>query len=315
MPDSTPENESRAIGRRRFLTSLFGLRLVGEGQSAAEASSGGSKASCANSSFFWGDLHNGFIGFPTGTSVPAGLPGSLMKLVTAAAIAEEGVLPLDETLECRGHVTINHHTYNCLYAHGHVSLVRAIGMSCNAYFAQAAQKLSPSTIIDFTRRFGLSAPVDGRAPAQFPAKPGLDALPYALGLASDLRPNALQIMRLSALVATSGRSPDLHDAAHGTACGEGFKLTLKDGTWAALQQGMRLCAREGTAKKLDPEDKLRLAVKTGTAPHGKTFQSWITGYFPCDAPKHVFCLRAPAGTSQDAAVPQARQQLFAVEWP
>jgi cell division protein FtsI/penicillin-binding protein 2 len=82
-----------------------------------------------------------------------------------------------------------------------------------------------------------------------------------------------------------------------------------------LQQGMQLAVRLGTAKQLDVENRMRIAAKTGTTPHGKTFQSWITGYFPYDKPRHAFVLRSSVGTSQDQAVPLAHKFLFATQWP
>jgi cell division protein FtsI/penicillin-binding protein 2 len=79
---------------------------------------------------------------------------------------------------------------------------------------------------------------------------------------------------------------------------------------------MELCLREGgTAAKLDPENKMHIAAKTGTSPDGNKFQSWIIGYFPTDNPKHAFCLNSLAGNSQEAAVPQAHKFLFATTWP
>jgi cell division protein FtsI/penicillin-binding protein 2 len=82
-----------------------------------------------------------------------------------------------------------------------------------------------------------------------------------------------------------------------------------------LQQGMRICGREGTAKSLDIEDKLKGAFKTGTSPHGKAWQSWIVGYFPYHQPRYAFALRSSAGTSIEAAVPEAHKFLLAHEWP
>jgi penicillin-binding protein 2 len=263
---------------------------------------------------FWCDLQSGQIGFPTGTVIPSGLPGSIMKLITAAALLEEHAVTVDETLECRGQLELNGKTCTCLGAHGHVSLVKAIGLSCNVYFAKMSGRVSPNTIIGYASRFGLCSEVAGYPSGQFPKEATRGSHEYALGLASDLKPNALQLMRVAALVGTRGTAPDFRSPENPDPTGKPFVCQLSSSNWPPLQQGMRMAAREGTGKKLDPEDSLCLAVKTGTAPHGKTFQSWIIGYLPDKDPGHAFVVRSQIGTSIDAAVPAARKFLFSTKW-
>lgn len=321
------DDDSNSIGRRNFLKSVFGLKAASATQAAVAA------APSAADSFFWVGLADGMMGFPTGVAVPAGMPGSLMKIVTAATLRKHGLFGKDkhgdnEHLECRGSITIKHHKFVCLHAHGKVDLVHAIAWSCNVFFAQAASHISPDTIIAMSRQFLLDRPIAGRGPRAFPARAHGEPYLYALGLAEDLQPNALQIMRMAALVAQSGhlvpfRDPGQAPALAPTAGTAGdtmpgdssYVLDLPDGTWSLLQQGMHLAAREGTGKSLDPDNKLHVAIKTGTTPHGKTFQSWVTGYFPFEKPRYAFCLRSQAGTSMERAIPAARRHLFAVEWP
>jgi cell division protein FtsI/penicillin-binding protein 2 len=107
----------------------------------------------------------------------------------------------------------------------------------------------------------------------------------------------------------------MHSAERPNPNGIPFELNLSEACWKVLKQGMQVASRQGTGKKLDPENKLKVAIKTGTTPHGTSFQSWVTGFFPWDDPRYAFVLRAPSGTSQDEAVPQAHTFLFSVEWP
>lgn len=297
-----------STGRRQFLKSLFGLGTVIETQAApASAAVAGT--------FVWADLKTGQVGFPTGTNIKPGLPGSLMKLVAAAAIRQENLLPANATFECKGTVVVHKHRYSCQVAHGRLGLVEAVGQSCNVFFAQAAQSLSAGLFLSYARKFALNSPVAGYPSGPFPADAGADSLPYVLGLSDDLQPNALQILQLSALIASRGRPPVLHSAEDPNPQWPAVTLELAKATWDVLAEGMQYSGRLGTASSLDPDNKLNLAVKTGTAPHGKTFQSWITGYFPWDYPRHAFCARAQAGTSRSAAIPLARQFLFSTEWP
>lgn len=298
------------VGRRQFLRSIFGLGTVAEGQSA-EAKPGSTAGK-----FFWADLKRGQMGFPCGHSIPSGMPGSIMKLVAAAALTDVKLMSPDEKFECRGVYKIHNETYKCLYPHGIIDMVHAVGLSCNVYFAHASQKMSARTVLEYARKFGLDKTVANFGAGRFPQdRLGTSSEKYVLGLAEDLQPNALQILRLAALIANEGKVPYLHSAESPDSSQNPFELELSNASWHLLKHGMQIASREGTGKKLDPENKMKVAIKTGTTPHGTTFQSWITGYFPWDAPRYAFVLRAPAGTSQDEAVPQARAFLFSAEWP
>lgn len=310
--DAGKKEERAALGRRQFLRSVFGFGGLAEAREEAMA------AQPSASKFFWADLSSGQMGFPSGHGVPAGMPGSVMKLVTAAALFDGKFVLPEQQIECRGSYKHNKQSYNCLYAHGMVDLVRAIGLSCNVYFAQASQKMSMKALFDCASAFGLDKSVEEFGAGKFASFEDCrskDIVPYALGLSPDIQPSALQILRLAGLIARDGRLPYLHSAERPDASKEDFALELRTGSFQVLRQGMKIASREGTAKKLDPENKLKLAVKTGTTPHGKAFQSWICGYFPWDHPRYAFCLRSPSGSSQEAAVPEARKFLFAVEWP
>ncbi|MBY0358105.1 MAG: hypothetical protein K2W82_08900 [Candidatus Obscuribacterales bacterium] len=305
----TDDKGGEGVGRRGFIKSIFGLGSVVEVPAAI------AKPSLSPAKFFWTDLHTGQIGFPGGQVVPAGLPGSLMKIVAAAALVDASLLRPEEKYECRGSFKLHNETVHCLYPHGQVDLKHALGLSCNIYFAQASKLISPGLFLKYASLFGLDKAVAIFKSGKFPQQPLSSSLNYVLGLDPELEPSALQIMRMAALVATKGRLPYLHSAEAPDANGAKYDLELPDLVWSILQQGMQIAAREGTGKKLDPDHAMKVALKTGTAPYGKTFQSWVTGYFPWDNPKYAFVLRATSGTSQDSAIPAARTNLFAQQWP
>lgn len=307
---STGSNPSNFTGRRQFLKSLLGLSGVVEA-SRAEAK----VASLPAGYFYWADLKAGQVGFPTGTSAEPGPPGSVLKLVSAAAMRDKNVFPANQTFECGGTIVLNKKNYSCRVAHGRLTLTQAIAHSCNVFFAQAAERVSAEMVLDYARRFGLDKSAAGYPSGPFPDKATAGAQSYVLGLCQDLKPQGLQILRMVALIATRGCLPCLHSAESPYPGGQPFRLQLSAATWSVLTQGMHLACREGTARELDPSDRLRVAAKTGTAPYGKTFQSWVAGYFPCDAPRYAFCARALNGTSQEKAVPLARKYLFSTEWP
>lgn len=303
------DESNNCIGRRGFLKSIFGLSST-----AIEQPSGAKELPRQEPSFFWCDLKTGFIGFPSGLNLPRVMPGSLMKIVAAAALNEQHLINPNETFDCHGHFAVHKETFHCQFPHGPVDLVKAIAFSCNCFFARASERLPAKLFLEYARKFGLADPVAKIPSGPFPTETTDASLTFVLGLNPAMQPNAIQIMRMSALVARKGEIPYLH-SADDMSLEKPFTAALSESTWNRLQLGMQLASREGTAKKLDPENKLHIACKTGTSMHGKKFQSWVTGYFPYDAPKHAFCLCAPAGTSQEAAVPQAHAKLFETEWP
>ena len=280
-----------------------------------EASEAAANPAAGRTIFFWSDLKTGQVGFPTGFMVEAGLPVSVMKIVAAIALLEERLVSPNETIDCKGHATIQGRKINCLFAHGKVDLVHALAQSCNVYFATASKTMSQSLFLDYAKKLALDSAVGSVKSGLFPKAEKSSAWPYVLGLSPNLHPNGLQLMRLSAIVASQGDVPFLHSAEENAQGKPRLKIEFSDITWGHLQQGMELAVREGTAHKLDPNHKLHVAAKTGTAPSGKKFQSWVTGYFPSEAPRYAFCLGATTGTSSEAAVPKAKEFLFANDWP
>ena len=238
-----------------------------------------------------------------------GPPGSLMKLVAAAALLEENLPGARRTIDCRGTVIVNHESYSCLHPHGRICLTEAIGQSCNVFFAKAAQEINLPCFHRYLAKFSL-------IPAAASLPPGRAcSVDYVLGLAKGFETTSLQILQLVAAIALRGRIPPMHLARETKQLSSGRTIDFADHTWNVLQEGMKIAARSGTAKNLDQGNKLHVAVKTGTTLHGQKFQSWLAGYFPYEEPRYAFCLRANVGTSYGEATPLARQFLFSKNWP
>lgn len=231
---------------------------------------------------------------------PMGLPGSIMKLIATTVLLEERLLSPNTAMDCRGSLRIGTQTFHCQHAHGPITLLEAIGLSCNLFFAQAAPLFSSRRFLQYAERFQLNQPAYGSEHFRFPRQG--DALSgtspaYALGLQRNLQPNAFQLLRLSALIAQR-QVPDIAPS-----------------TWQLLQRGMRLAVQGGTAAELDPTQHLHIAAKTGTTQHGQAFESWLIGYFPFENPRYAFCARSGHGTAKEQAVPLAHQFLLAHRWP
>jgi cell division protein FtsI/penicillin-binding protein 2 len=232
-----------------------------------------------------------------------------MKLIAAAAIAQEKLPCAQAIVDCKGSIIINGQLYTCRYPHGRVALVEALGQSCNIFFAKAAKELNSDCFFHYLDKFGLRQSIKSYESA---SNSSADLI---LGLSQEYNLNAIDILQLVSQIATKGHLPSLHDDKYV------IKPPLSPSppflsahSWNVLQTGMHIACQRGTAKRLDPTNKLHLAVKTGTTVHGKRFQSWLAGYFPFEAPHYVFCLRASEGTSYDRAVPLARKYLFEKNW-
>jgi cell division protein FtsI/penicillin-binding protein 2 len=289
------------IERREFISILMGIPFF---PSIAEASNLSSYKH-----FYVADLKQNSISLPDQLALDKGGPGSLMKLIASAAIAEENLPASSQSFDCRGSIMVGRARYICRYPHGRVTLTEALGQSCNVFFANSSTQLNFQCFWHYLDKFGLGQSLIS---AEKPQKHS--STDFILGIANGFELSALQILQLVTTIAKKGVTEQLRCNDH-----PGSSITLpvvrlREHTWNVLSTGMQIASQRGTAKHLDPDNKLRLSVKTGTTVHGKTFQSWLAGYFPYDSPRYSFCFRATVGTSYDQAIPLAKKILFSRDW-
>lgn len=88
-------------------------------------------------------------------------PGSIFKVMMAAAALEKGVVTPATRFFCSGGLPFGGHVFHCWKkgGHGSVDLQQAISQSCDVYFYQVGQRLGIQAIADYARRFGLGAPL------------------------------------------------------------------------------------------------------------------------------------------------------------
>lgn len=82
-------------------------------------------------------------------------PGSLFKVLVAAAAIEEGIATPNSIFTCQGKSS---RLVPCWYSpgHGKITLKRAFAESCNPAFAQLGLKLGAENIIAYAGKFGLA---------------------------------------------------------------------------------------------------------------------------------------------------------------
>jgi len=86
-------------------------------------------------------------------------PGSVFKIVTAAAGLGEGVIDSNTTFYCPGTYRLGRKTFRCWKpgGHGWVNLHEAIVKSCDVYFYNVVEKLGIDRFARYIRDFGFGA--------------------------------------------------------------------------------------------------------------------------------------------------------------
>lgn len=190
------------------------------------------------------------------------LPGSWMKLVTAQAAVDKG---LSFSYRCTGRDRIAGKTFHCwtYRGHGELDLPRALGASCNLFFARLGNQLGWDSISALLSSYSFSE-VKKISPEWLKAHP--DDLP-----------------RLAI-----GDSPLFSVTPEETArFWDGFLENLKDPRYSSLKQGLLRAVGEGTASHGFPL-RLEILGKTGTADSLKKSyptHGWFLGAAPVEGPR------------------------------
>ncbi len=226
-------------------------------------------------------------------------PGSVFKVVTAAAALEK-IPDIDELyFTCEGSYDAEGDAITCTGVHGTLGLADALAQSCNCYFAQLALELGPETIGDYAQKLGLtdSISVSGIDTARGSYQAGTAASDVAwagIGQYNDLV-NPCAMMTLMGAIARDGQ-PVLPRLIHRTSTSYGlptgiysakkggrllneetaarlhemlrYNVTSNYGDWSF--PGLTVCAKSGTAE-----------VGDGQSPH-----AWFTGFL--DDPEHPY---------------------------
>ncbi len=275
-------------------------------------------------------------------------PGSVFKVLSAAAFLQSGRLDPSEHVYCQGFLD-NPDAFRCYHSlvHGDVDLADALARSCNVYFFTAARRIGPDPIYEWGRRFGFGQPTGidlphensgsfpvPAVPGRRPAKASGEALGLAIGQAR-LTATPLQIVRMMAAVANGGRlvTPHLVESFGPTVVETGVVQAaasedlsppephvifgLSPATLRAIDRGLKRVVADprGTGYKTVRIREMAIAGKTGTAETGggREDHAWFAGYVPADRPKIAFVVVLEhAGSGGHAAGPVAREFVQAM---
>ena len=88
------------------------------------------------------------------------VPGSIFKVVTAAAALERLNDARDITFECNGTYEMGADEIVCMRTHGSVDLEDALAVSCNCYFAQLSELLGADSLQEYVDQFRITQSLD-----------------------------------------------------------------------------------------------------------------------------------------------------------
>ncbi|MDT8902983.1 penicillin-binding protein 2 [Anaeroselena agilis] len=266
-------------------------------------------------------------------------PGSVFKIVTAAAALDRGLVTPAEIFEDKGVYTLGGWDFFGWNPKGlgKLNLEGAIAMSSDPVFYELGRRMGADTLAAYALTFGFGKPtgigLPGEAGGFVPTEewktttyskpwyPG-ETIIAAIGQGYYLA-TLLQQAELLMAVANGGviYRPVLVDKVLDTDGTPRQKLApsvartvyLAPETWETISRGLEGVVSRGTATTVFQGFKRTAAGKTGSAETGRgTTHSWFACYAPADKPEVVVAaLIEDGGDGSVAAAPVARKVLEA----
>lgn len=237
-------------------------------------------------------------------------PGSIAKLVTAAAALEQKVITPQTSIVCHGSLTIGDRTFHCWNRDGHgpLTLPEALMQSCNVYFMTVGRRLGAARLlaamekVGFARRTGW--PLEEQ-PGHLPSRRLTEGEVAMLAIGqSELLITPTQAAVMAGAFANGGSlvTPWLVRSVDGRPGPrpEPRRIGWSAATIDAVREGMEMVVQHpaGTGHRAFTAT-VSIAGKTGTAqthvperPHG-----WFVGYCPAEAPRAAMAIVAEHGGS------------------
>ena len=233
-------------------------------------------------------------------------PGSTFKILTLSMALEEGVVDLNSTFECTGHVVIEKETINCSNrtGHGHQSLTVAAGNSCNPAFINIGLRVGNTKFYEYMKAFGLTEKTGidttGEASGFVNSEIERSTLAlacYAFGQNFNVTPVALIAAQAACINGGYLRTPYIVDQivdAEGSVVAQHdttpIRQVISEETSATVRQILEYVVAEGTGKN-GKVAGYRLGGKTGTADKvgGNVIVSFVC-FAPADDPQVIMLL-------------------------
>ncbi|MGI6730953.1 MAG: peptidoglycan D,D-transpeptidase FtsI family protein [Anaerovoracaceae bacterium] len=258
-------------------------------------------------------------------------PGSIFKIIVAAAALELGLVNTDTIFECKGYEEINDIKIKCSTGgeegHGLISFRDAFAKSCNSAFIQAASLVGGENILGMAEKFGIGEKTSLDFPME---KTGIlpdEADIQGAGIGNlaigqgRLLVTPMQVNRLTEIIASGGMQQDFCLIKEIRDNGKVKPLSqlkrervISDNTAEIINRLMVNTVDNGTANNLPKYEGFSIAGKTGSAEaayYGKeVVHGWFTGFIPANAPKYVITVFVESGGSgRLSAVPLFQEMV------
>lgn len=239
-------------------------------------------------------------------------PGSLFKLVTAAALLERGLVSTAEKIRCPGEFRYMGKKYICseIGGHGDLNLIDALAKSCSVYFYRISHRLRKRELLKTASLFGLGKKIPSGETLSEPAA-GVCSPPddprqfmeFSVGDHTGIKITPYQTANILSIIASGKSLPG---------CGSTPKLNKK--TLKLLRKGMEKSALSGTCRAI-AKSGITGGGKTGTSTNERLpdkTHAWFIGYTPAKKPKYGVVVFLEDGRGQPDAVPRGVEVMKAL---
>lgn len=270
-------------------------------------------------------------------------PGSIFKIVTAAAALESG-FNSEVTYECPGYVMLGDQVFKCWNydegGHGVLNLIDSFAQSCNSYFIHLGIHIGSKKMLETAREFGLGS-ITGISRQLIPEYEGMlpdageligagNAANLAMGQGRILV-TTLQAAGMASIIANGGIRHTLN-IVDCIVNSEGeiirdlkkreWKRVISKETATALMKMMEATVEYGTGRRADIGGYGGSAGKTGSAETGMLdddrpiLHAWFTGYFPYTEPRYAMCVFVEDGIGGGTSAAPVFAEIAAriMEW-
>jgi penicillin-binding protein 2 len=249
-------------------------------------------------------------------------PGSVFKIIVAAAALEENLVQADEVFFCPGYYQLGQQRFKCHShdngGHGTITFFDGLVQSCNPVFIEVGQRVGMNKLREYSERFGLGTVTElnfpgekgGNVPKAKYYSPG-DLANFSIGQGG-LTASPVQILTMLNVIINNGKYVPVNlvkniqrpeeDYVQPVIAPPGRQI-ISQTTAQTIQKMLEGVTVYGTARQANLP-YLRSAGKTGTAETGLKSvdetginHAWFTGYFPADSPKYSIVVFVEAGMS------------------
>jgi len=248
-------------------------------------------------------------------------PGSVFKIVTAAAALEDGI-DADKTYYCSGHVDLDGLSVKCHTGgetgHGEIRFEDAMARSCNSYFVQLGREIGADKIVEMADEMGFGKNVLDGYPQENcghlmteAERSGNAIANLSIGQGETLV-TPLQVAAMTNILANDGIDKGIHILMNEK---REQRQVISEHAAAAICEMMSLASEEGTGSALGLKngENVSAAVKTGTAEYECSGEmrshGWITGFAPADDPEYVITVFVEDGGSGSACAGPVLQKI------